>query len=162
MPMNHRSIEEKDIPSICAFPQNEDELFFLSPKLEFPLTPTQLLDSIIERSDSTVVEHNGEVVAFANFYQWEFGGRCSIGNVIVSPTSRGQGVGRYLVEKMIGLAFSKHQAVEVIVSCFNRNIAGLLFYPNLGFQPFSVEERQDKNGNRVALIHMRLLRNAIC
>jgi len=36
----------------------------------------------------------------------------------------------------------------------------MLRYPKLGFQPFAVEERQDKNRNRVALIHMRLLRNA--
>jgi len=69
-------------------------------------------------------------------------------------------VGRYLVEQMIGLAFSKHQAAEVTVSCFNQNVAGLLLYPRLGFQPYAVEERKDKKGNRVALIHLRLLRNA--
>ncbi|MDM8517489.1 GNAT family N-acetyltransferase [Desulfobacterales bacterium HSG16] len=160
MPMNHRSVEEKDIPSICSFPQNADELFFLSPKSEFPLTPSQLLNIIMQRSDSTVVEYNGDVVAFANFYHWESGGRCSIGNVIVSSATRGQGVGRYLIEQMIGLAFSKYQAIEVTVSCFNRNTDGLLFYPKLGFQPFAVEKRQDKNGHQVALIHMRLLRNA--
>jgi len=160
MPMNHRPVEEKDILSICGFPQNEDELFFLSPKLEFPLTPSQLRHAIAKRSDSTVVEKNGKVLAFANFYQWEFGGRCSIGNVIVSSAARGQGVGHYLIEHMINLAFSKHQAKEVTVSCFNRNIAGLLFYPKLGFQPFAIEERQDKKENRIALVHMKLLRNA--
>jgi ribosomal protein S18 acetylase RimI-like enzyme len=105
------------------------------------------------------VEHGGEVIAFANFYQWEAGGRCSIGNVIVSPAERGRGVGRYLIEQMISLAFSKHQAAEVTVSCFNQNVAGLLLYPQLGFQPYAIEERQDKKGNRVALIHMRLPRN---
>ena len=162
MQMNHRSVEEKDIESICGFPQNEDELFFSSPKSKFPLTPSQLLNAIAQRSDSTVVEYNGDVVAFANFYQWESRGRCSIGNVIVSSAARGKGVGRYLIEQMIDLAFSKHKAMEVTVSCFNRNIAGLLFYPKLGFQPFAVEERQDKKGNRIALIHMRLLsRNLI-
>ncbi len=158
--MNHRSVEDKDILSICGFPQNEDELFFLSPKSEFPLAPSQLLNVIAQRSDSTIVEQNGKVVAFANFYQWESGGRCSIGNVIVSSAYRGQGVGHYLIKQMINIAFSKHKATEVTVSCFNRNIDGLLFYPKLGFQPFAVEERQDKKGNRIALIHMRLLRNA--
>ena len=64
------------------------------------------------------------------------------------------------MEQMIGLAFSKHQATEVTVSCFNQNIAGLLLYPQLGFKPYIVEERKDKKGNRVALIHMRLPRNA--
>jgi ribosomal protein S18 acetylase RimI-like enzyme len=160
MLLTHRPIAEKDIQVICGFPQSEDELFFLFPKAVFPLTPLQLQDVIEQRSDSTVVELSGEIVAFANFYLWESGGRCSIGNVIVSPAARGRGVGRYLIEQMIGLAFSKHQASEVTVSCFNQNVAGLLLYPKLGFQPYAVEERQDKKGNRTALIHLRLPRNA--
>ena len=161
MSLTHRPVAEKDIQVICGFPQSEDELFFLFPKAVFPLTPTQLQDAIEQRSDSMVVELSGEIVAFANFYRWESGGRCSIGNVIVSPAARGRGVGRYLIEQMIALAFSKHQASEVTVSCFNQNVAGLLLYPKLGFQPYAVEERQNKKGNRVALIHMRLQRNEI-
>lgn len=160
MPLTHRPVAEKDIQVICGFPQSEDELFFFFPKSTFPLAASQLQDAIAQRSDSTVVELGGKVVAFANFYRWESGGCCSVGNVIVSPVARGCGVGRYLIEKMIGLAFSKHQATEVTVSCFNQNVAGLLLYPKLGFQPYAIEERQDKKGNRVALIHMRLLRNA--
>lgn len=160
MSLTQRPVSEKDIQLICGFPLNDDELFFLFPKAEFPLTPSQLQDAIAQRSDSTVVELDGEVVAFANFYRWEVGGCCSIGNVIVSPAARWRGVGRYLIEQMIGLAFSKHQAVEVTVSCFNQNVAALLLYPKLGFQPCAVEEREDKKGNRVALIHMRLPINA--
>jgi len=52
------------------------------------------------------VELDGEVAGFANFYRWETGGACTIGNVIVSPAVRGRGVGRYLVETMIEIAFS--------------------------------------------------------
>lgn len=160
MSLSHRPVAEKDIQLICDFPQNEDELFFLFPKAEFPLTPSQLQDAIAQRLDSTVVELDGEVVAFANFYRWETGGICSIGNVIVSPATRGRGVGRYLIEQMTILAFSKHLATEVTVSCFNQNVAGLLLYPKLGFQPYAIEERKSRKGNPVALIHMRLPRNA--
>lgn len=160
MVLTHRPITEKDIQLICAFPQREDELFFLFPKAEFPLSPPQLLNAIAERSDSTVVELYGEVVAFANFYRRESCGCCAIGNVIVSPAARERGVGRYLIEQMITTAFSKYQAAEVVVSVFNRNVAGLLFYPKLGFQPYAVEERKDKKGNRVAMISMRLPRSA--
>lgn len=156
--LTHRPVAEKDIPRICDFPQSEDELFFLFPKAIFPLAASQLRDAIAQRSDATVVELAGEVVAFANFYRWEAGGCCAIGNVVVSPAVRGRGVGRYLVERMIALAFSKHRAAEVTVSCFNRNVAGLLLYPKLGFRPYAVEERKDKQGNRIALVHMRLPR----
>ena len=158
MVLTHRPIAKNDIQAICSFPQSEDELFFLFPKAAFPLAPSQLQDAIAQRSDSTVVELGGEVVAFANFYRWETGGCCSIGNVIVAPFVRGQGVGRYLITTMIELAFGKHQAREVSVSCFNANLAGLLFYPKLGFQPYAIEARQDKKGDRVALIHLRLPR----
>jgi ribosomal protein S18 acetylase RimI-like enzyme len=157
--MTYRHVDEKDIQVICRFPQNEDELFFLFPKAIFPLAPSQLQDAIAQRSNSTVVELGGKVVAFANFYRWEAGGCCSIGNVIVSPEARGRGVGHYLIEQMIGLAFSNHQATEVTISCFSQNVAGLLLYPKLGFRPYAIEERQDKKGNRVALIHMRFSRD---
>lgn len=154
----HRPVSEQDIPVLCRFPQSAEELFFLFPKANFPLTPEQLQESIARRSDSTVVERNGDVVAFANLYRWEFGGCCAIGNVIVSPLVRGMGVGHYLIERMIDLSFSKHQAAEVSVSCFNQNTAGLLLYQKLGFQPYALEERRDIWGNRVALVHMRLPR----
>lgn len=160
MSLTHRPVTEKDIQLICGFPQSEDELFFLFPKADFPMTPAQLQGAIAQRSDSTVAEFAGKVLAFANFYHWEAGGCCAIGNVMVSPAARRRGVGKYLIEQMIDLAFTKHQAAEVTVSCFNQNLAGLLLYPKLGFRPYAVEERNDKQGNRVALIHMRLLRQA--
>lgn len=155
MLLTHRPVIEKDIQVICDFPQSGDELFFFYPKAEFPLTPEQLRNAMKERSDSTVVELNGEVVAFANFYRWEKGGCCAIGNVIVAPAARGRGVGRYLIEQMMNIAFSKHEATEVTVSCFNKNVTGLLLYAKMGFTPCSIEERKDKCGNRVALIVMR-------
>jgi ribosomal protein S18 acetylase RimI-like enzyme len=157
MPLIHRPVAEIDIQRICTFPQSRDELFFLFPKASFPLEPSLLQATIAQRSDSTVVELEGQVVAFANFYRWETGGVCSIGNVIVSPAVRGRGVGRFLIEQMITLANLKHQAAQVTVSCFNQNMSGLLFYQKLGFQPYAIEERIDIQGNQVALIHMRLL-----
>lgn len=160
MVLTHRPVDEKDVPLICGFPQSEDELFFLFPKAAFPLAPSQLRDAIARRSDSTVVELDGDVVAFANFYRCEPGGRCSIGNVIVAPSARGRGVGRYLVERMVDRAFSGHRAAEVTISCFNRNVAGLLLYARLGFHPYAVEERRDRHGNRAALVHLRLPRDA--
>ncbi|WP_409070297.1 GNAT family N-acetyltransferase [Desulfobulbus sp.] len=159
MSLSHRPVAEEEIPLICGFPQNAGELFFCFPQATFPLTVPQLREAIARRSDSTVVELNGAVVAFANFYRWETGGCCAIGNLIVAPAARGLGVGRYLIERMMDMAFTKHQAAEVRISCFNRNVAGLLLYPKLGFQPYAIEQRQDNKGNQVALIHLRLPRH---
>ncbi|MDP3847039.1 MAG: GNAT family N-acetyltransferase [Pseudomonas sp.] len=159
MQLTRRPVTEPDLAAICTFAPSAQELFFFYPKASHPLTPAQLQAAIDLRSDSTVVELNGEVVAFANFYRWETGGSCAIGNVIVAPHARGCGVARYLIEQMIVIAFTRHQAGEVTVSCFNQNVAGLLLYSTLGFTAYGIEARQDKSGQRVALIHLRLTRS---
>jgi ribosomal protein S18 acetylase RimI-like enzyme len=155
MPLTSRPVAEPDLDAICAFAPSAAELLFFYPKASHPLTPVQLQAAIAQRSDSTVIELHAEVLAFANFYRWETGGVCSIGNVIVAPQARNRGVGRYLIEQMLMLAVTRHQACEVRVACFNQNVAGLLLYAALGFSPFAIEERQDPVGNRLALIHLR-------
>lgn len=155
----HRPLEEKDIPVICGFPQSVDELFYMFPKATYPLTAHQLKEAIANCSDSTVIEMDGVVVGFANFSRWEFRGRCSLGNVIISTRARSQGVGRYLIGYMIDIAFNKHEAREVTASCSSHNVPGLLFYPKLGFRPYAVEERQDKHGARGVQILLRLAKS---
>ncbi|MGY4524092.1 N-acetyltransferase family protein [Pseudomonas sp. TE21394] len=155
MHLNHRPVRPDDIPAICSFPQSPAELFYMFPKATYPLTPAQLSDAIAQRSGSTVVEGNGTVLAFANFYKAEHGGVCALGNVVVAPAARGQGVAQYLVTAMLELARQQFAAREVWVSCFNHNTAGLLLYPQLGFVPFGIEERQAWEGSRVALVQMK-------
>ncbi len=130
------------------------------PKATHPLTPLQLEKAIAKRTASTVVLLEERVVGFANYHHCELGKMCAIGNVIVDPGCRGKGVGSYLIQTMIEIAFARYNAVEVEISCFNRNVAGMLLYEKLGFRPYSIEERQDKLWNRVALIHMRMDRPA--
>ncbi|WP_338001297.1 GNAT family N-acetyltransferase [Pseudomonas brassicae] len=156
--LTHRPVRSGDIALICAFATTAQELFYMFPKAQFPLTTAQLQSAIEQRSDSTVVERDGSVVGFANFYRCEFQGVCALGNVVVAPSARGQGVARYLVQTLTALAFARHQALEVQVSCFNDNTAGLLLYPQLGFVPFAIVERQGPDLRRVALVQMRMLR----
>lgn len=153
--LQHRPVEESDLSLICSFAQTAEELFHAYPKAVYPLTVAQLQQAIDQRRGSTVVEREGEVVAFANFYRWREG-VCCIGNVLVAPSARGRGVAQYLVEAMIGLARSEYAAGEVQISCFSSNTAGLLLYTKLGFEPFRLEERRAPDAGRLALLHMRL------
>lgn len=152
--LKYRPFFSSDLQTICSFPQNMEELFYFFPKATYPLTPEQLQMAIDQRSDSTVIEQNGDVVGFANFYRWQ-GRKCCIGNVVVSPLARGRGVAEYLIKTMIHLAGIKHAAKIIEISCFNGNTAGILLYRKLGFIPFDIEARQSPDGKRVALIHMR-------
>jgi ribosomal protein S18 acetylase RimI-like enzyme len=151
-----RPVQNSDLPIVCTFPQSAQELFFMFPKAVWPLTVEQLSLAISQRFDSTVLLVGTEVAGFANYYKCEPGVSCSIGNVIVSPLIRGKGAGRFLVECMTAMAFDKYQVKQVEISCFNQNVTGLLLYTKLGFTPCSVEERIDPEGNRAALIHLRL------
>jgi ribosomal protein S18 acetylase RimI-like enzyme len=155
MHLSHRPVQPSDIPAICCFPQGPDELFYMFPKATYPLTPVQLTDAIAQRNGSTVVQGGGMVLGFANFYKAEHGGVCALGNVVVAPAARGHGVASYLVTAMIELAREQFAARAIWVSCFNHNTAGLLLYPQLGFVPFGIEERQAPDGKRVALVQMR-------
>ncbi len=103
-----------------------------------------------------MVTLDGAVAGFANFARWPPEAPCTLGNVMVAPALRGRGVGRYLIETMIEIAFARHSSTEVRVACFCGNTAGLLLYHRSGFQPFALEERGDPTGNRVALVHLRL------
>ena len=150
-----REVTEDDIVQICKLAETREELFYCFPRATFPLSVADVRHSIQTRASATVIEKDGRVVAFANFYRWQEG-VCSIGNVIVSSDCRGIGVGRYLISHMTKLAFEKYHAETVTVSCFNRNVAGLLFYPKLGFCPYETESRIDYSGEQVALIHFKV------
>lgn len=159
--LSQRPVRPDDVPLICSFPQPIEELHFLFPRATFPLTPEQLHSAIERRFDSTVVLLDDRVCGFANFYVREPSGTCAIGNVVVAPEARGSGVGRYLIETMVRTALREHRAADVRISCFNRNVAGLLLYAKLGFEPFAMEPRLDPAGERVALVHLRLSRGAM-
>lgn len=159
--LSHRLVRPEDVPRVCSFPQSAKELYFLFPKATYPLTPKQLDRAIEQRHDSTVVLLDDQVCGFANFYVRAVSGACAIGNVVVAPEARARGVGRYLIDTMIRKALLDHRAEEVRISCFNGNVAGLLLYAKLGFVPYAVEPRLDQRGARVALIHMRLSKDAM-
>lgn len=153
--LTHRPVTTDDLAILCDFPQSEDELFFFFPKATFPLTVQQLQEAIAQRSHSTIIESDGTLAGFANFYYVEEKGICKIGNVIVNPVLRNKGIAQYLMKIMQEKAKHYYHAQSVQVSCFNHNTAGLLLYKGLGFNMFDIEQRIDKQNQKVALIHFK-------
>ena len=85
----HRPLADEDLSTICSFPQTPEELFYVSPRSEFPWTPEQVLSLLENRYDPTVIveESRGQVVAYANFYE-DIDQSLWLGNVIVAPSHR--------------------------------------------------------------------------
>jgi len=137
---------------------SREELFQFYPCGSYPFDEDQLLRLAERRRDLTVVMEQGEVIGFANIYGVFPGQRAFIGNVLVSKHHRGLGIGKRLVRHMMGLAFDQY-GDEVRLSVFGFNARALLLYASLGFKPYDVEQRITPDGERVALIHMRVRRS---
>ena len=153
--LSYKAVKTNDLKTICQFPRNAEELFFMFPKAEYPFTVSQLEIAINNRFDSTVVLLNKEIVGFANFYEVKENKYCSIGNVIVNANYRNQGIGRFLIDTMERIGQEKYNVSEFHISCFNTNTVGLLLYSKLGYEPYDIEKRTDKQNNQIALIKLK-------
>ncbi|MCU7924866.1 MAG: GNAT family N-acetyltransferase [Candidatus Thiodiazotropha sp. (ex Dulcina madagascariensis)] len=137
--------------------QSPEELFLIHPGGTWPFDTVQLQQLSKARSDFTVVMDQDTIIGFANLYRNLSGDRLFIGNVVVSDSYRGQGVGRRLICHMCDIIFDRY-ASEVHISVFNFNTPALLLYASLGFKPYDLERRRMPNGDYSVLIHMRLYR----
>lgn len=144
--LSYRELLESDISRICRFPRTPAELFYMFPAAQWPLTADQLSASAEGRSESTVVVCEEIVAGYANFISCAKGERCCIGNVIVNPAVRRQGVGTYLMRVMIAKAFESYQAASIRLRCFSANRAGIRLYETLGFQRVAVLPRKCPDG----------------
>ncbi|MDG9924577.1 MULTISPECIES: GNAT family N-acetyltransferase [unclassified Pseudomonas] len=149
--LGHRPASDDDLDQVVCFVRNADELFYAFPRAHWPLTRAQLAAACAERQGSTLALLDGQPAGFANFYQSVAGEYCALGNLMIAPWARSQGVASYLVGVMEQLALRDFDARELKVSCFNDNAAGLLLYARLGYRLAGLEERQ-RGEQRVALL----------
>ena len=157
--LSHRPATDEDIVSICPFAETKESLFFFFPNAVFPVTPKQLQINVKSRFHATTILSNGNVVGFGNLFNHPESGLCYIGNLIIDPEKRGQGIGRYLAQTLISLGFEDPAVESMHLCCFNENIRGLKLYHSLGFKPFSMEFLNHPDGRPAAMIHFSLPRN---
>ena len=154
--MQLRPAEQSDYAAISQLITCEEELFLIFPKGRYPFTVDQVQQLAQYRKALTVMEKNQQIIGFANLYdhnpdRWIF-----IGNVVVSKSQRGKGLGGHIVNHMLELAFNQYGVPETRISVFNYNTPALLLYMRFGFKPYDIEERLDFANQRVALLRMRL------
>ncbi|WP_339276905.1 GNAT family N-acetyltransferase [Paenibacillus sp. FSL W8-0426] len=152
----HRNLENIDLETICTFPQNEEELYYISPRFTYPLTPDQILNLLQDRHEPTVVlnKHTNEVVAYANIYGNDPVERtCWLGNVIVSPGYRGTGAAPFLIGVMLDKAKNSMGSQTLRLACHSTNSRGLAFYAKQGFKPFGVRITKTEEKSMIT-IHM--------
>ncbi len=156
-----RAAQKADLSELLSFPLTQQELFYFFPSATFPLTLKQLERQLSERHKSTVMIeqdsfHKETIIGFANLYNVKNKRIAFIGNVIIKPEKRAQGLGKKLLETMINSGFEQLNLNEVHLSCYKENTIALMFYKRLGFKAYATEIRKDFNDQVIELIHLRI------
>ncbi len=154
--LEFREVTDKDYERICKLIKSEEEMFLVYPSGRFPFTVDQVKELSQMRKELTVAVEENSIIGFANLYDYERNKSAFIGNVVIDKNHRGKGLGKKIVSHMLKVAFEKHNLPEVRISVFSENTRALLLYVDFGFSPYKIEQRIDPQGNRVALVHMKM------
>lgn len=153
----HRNLLKEDLEIISLFPLNIEELFFISPRFEYPLTPDQIFKILENRfSPTVIIDTNTQLaIAYANLYDLNHEDSiCWLGNVIVSPDYRGKGVSEYLINIMMDKARNEHGIKKMKLFCHNTNTRALIFYCNQGFAPCGYKIIMNQDNKKIVSIEM--------
>lgn len=148
-------LKESDCDAISRFATSVEELFHLAPNARFPWTADQMLQTLPDRLANTVFTIDKDLVGFANFYSFETGKQAFIGNLLVNPLYRSQGIGKAIIRQMLETGFQQFHFNEIHISCFSSNTRGLLLYKKLGFVPYGIEQRTNHANEPIALINLK-------
>jgi RimJ/RimL family protein N-acetyltransferase len=150
-----RPVKVEDFPAICFMPLNEEELYYMFPSANYPLTPEQMEQALKTREKPTVIlDENHTVIGYANFYGREKGVHCWLGNVIVAPECRGTGAAEFLIRSMMDIAKNELTVPTLKLVCHHTNPRALFFYTKLGFKPFGIKKLKRQHGDIIAGIEM--------
>jgi ribosomal-protein-alanine N-acetyltransferase len=112
----------RDMPEVCRI---EADSF------EYPWTLDDFLRCLRQRNCiGMVAEHNDTVVGYM-VYQLEKD-TLPVLNFAVDPDHRGRGVGRQMVDKLVG-KLTSHRRTAIIVRVRESNLAAQLFFRRQGF-----------------------------
>jgi ribosomal protein S18 acetylase RimI-like enzyme len=122
------------LPQLMAwFPDGRAVRQWGGPTFRFPFTVETFrkdcrLDTIPARQ---IVSANRTLLAFGRYYLRL--GRCHLGHLVVSPTMRGRGLGRELVERLCADGARRLSCDEYSLFVWQDNQAALRLYRGLGF-----------------------------
>jgi RimJ/RimL family protein N-acetyltransferase len=122
--------------TVATWTRDAQELFWLAPKTPPPLTPAKVLDwpGIDGRPLLLYREGSNEPLGYLElnpmpgekYHLW-------MGHCVLRPESRGQGLGRLMIDLMLDEAFTQRGATRVSLVVFPDNTAAVQCYRACGF-----------------------------
>ena len=153
--MSHhiRRFEAKDQAAMLAFAETlpEHDLLFLGRDLKHPRVIGAWVEAIAEGwIDSLVAEEDGEFVGTAALVRDPLGWSAHVGEVrlLVSPTKRGAGLGRDLLEGIYAIAMERGIA-KLTAQMTPDQIGSVMLFESLGFRAEALlqDHVRDRAGN---------------
>ena len=156
MILDHRALQQADVEAVCSFPQSADELFFMLPGADYPLTPEQLLETAPGSHFPTVGLLDNRLAGYAAFVEVREKHYCAIGSLVVHPHFRRKEVATHLVNTLVRTAVDQYAVRFVRLSCFSHNQAAYALCHKLGFRPADMDQHPAPDGEPVLLVHLHL------
>lgn len=140
-----RTPEPADYEVIASWvPDAESCLRWAGPRVKFPFTAVELprLLGMAGGQSYCLAEGSASPLGFGQHWVLK-PGAVHLGRIIVSPTARGQGLGRLLCQLLVAQAIAATGATEVTLRVFRNNTTALSLYWSLGFSAVAAESSED-------------------
>ncbi|MFY0665089.1 MAG: GNAT family N-acetyltransferase [Natronospirillum sp.] len=126
--------EKADYETIASWiPDTSACVRWAGPLVPFPFAVQELPELIsVVGGSSYCLSQNNDCIGFGQYWAVSEGA-VHIGRIIISPTARGMGAGRLLVEKLMAQAVQTTRASTVTLRVYRDNEAALALYSSLGF-----------------------------
>ena len=139
-----RPARREDLQTILSWVGTADLLkLWGGPALSFPPTPDAIWSTIeaSPQNSFSLVSPSGQLAGFAQALPRD--SSVHLARIIVSPSLRGQGVGRTLCQKLIHSAIAQFHPDEITLKVYLTNTPALTLYQSLGFIPVLESQNSD-------------------
>lgn len=123
-----------DIDELMSwFPTAEDTNIWGTPVFRFPFTRDTFLEDLHfdDMESFSLRDPDGQFAAFGQLY--DRNGRVHLARLVVSPTVRGQGVGKRLINMLMEVGQSLFPGDECSLFVYRDNIPAYECYKSMGF-----------------------------
>lgn len=106
------------------------------PGVAYPLAPEAFAQALqlSQRPGWVLLDARDQCVGFGQYWPTT-AGTLHLGRIIVSPQARGRGLGRVLMQALMGQALQSAGVEQLTLRVYRDNVAAVTLYRDLGFQP---------------------------
>jgi len=117
------------------FPSPETCVQWGGPDMRFPFAENTFLEDIHWKKmpSYSAVTSEGQLIGFGQFYEKQ--GRCHLARLAVSPSCRGQGLGKKFISMLMGIGEKQLKSSEFSLYVLEHNEPAVVCYKSLGFKP---------------------------